>query len=88
MSGGNEKPTGAELAKKFSDADPQAQAAMLLDLLETDPAAMTEVLRARGARGDHHGPSAHGSSWPTHPGDHRNESTREGRGTQPFPRPS
>ncbi len=72
--------TSAAIAEELAEADPQDQAALLLHLLETNPAAMTELLHTRARAGENNRPSAHGSSWPTHPGDHRNESTPQGRG--------
>ena len=69
---------GAELAQNLPEVDPKAQAAALLAALG-NPVAMDALLENRTWTG---GKSADGGSgWPTHPGDHRNESTRRGRGS-------
>ena len=69
--------TGKQLEKRLDQVSPNVQAAMLLDLLENNPAGMDAVITNRQwTRGK--GVELN-SGWPVQPGDHKTESTKRGR---------
>jgi len=69
----------AETATRLSEVSPDAQAALLVHLLENNPSAMDDILANREWTGG--SSSQHGSGWPTHQNDHRGESNPRGRGS-------
>ena len=63
MSDDKAKPTGAEIAKRLPEVAPNAQAALLFHLLETDSGTLDDVLANRDWIGGNSGTTGHGSGW-------------------------
>lgn len=59
----NPKPTGAELAQRLAEVEPDAQAAVLYHLLQNDPGAMDSILANRDWIGGNSSKTGHGSGW-------------------------
>jgi hypothetical protein len=75
------KPTGAEIAKSLPQVDPETAAKVLLELLESNPAGMEELITNREWTRDKS--VRLNSGWPANPGtDHKTESTERGRTDQ------
>lgn len=63
MSEKKPKTTGAELAKRLSEVEPEAQAAVLLHLLENNSTGFDDILANRDWIGGNSSKNGHGSGW-------------------------
>jgi hypothetical protein len=66
----SDETTGKDLARQFDEVPPDAQAALLLHLLETNSAGMDEVLQRRHWTGGNSSKTGHGSGFPITSDDH------------------